>query len=161
MKKTNNPLGSLWKEYVEGSEYNKAERGGILLDIHKQTLEFYPVNNTDEKTQLILQQVCQEINNPSSKHNHTITVSPNEGYKDLELYFTLKGFESRKIGYVPSRITRLLKKNLSMLSSGTIIKSFENQWEKYYQVKVMFNWSNSELSIKKRKGRFALMANDI
>jgi hypothetical protein len=152
------PLGSLARLYLKKTSSN----AGILLDPETYTLEFYPAGYTqiskrDKVSRQIIYQKLWEKAVSDRQEDETYPLSQTKhvlklvydpyNSKDTNAVQILIGLPNScdldiDLGFIPKRISKVVRKNIDMFSGGRILKVRANWHKKYYTAKVILGYND-------------------
>lgn len=176
------PLGSQSQFY----EVKTKQNGGIQDTPTKGTLEVYPAGYTkfsekdDEHRQDLYQKLWEESVTshseeklfPFGKKDHWIELVPNPENKfdpnAIHVVFRatpespLAQLNGRDMGFIPMKISKMLKKNIKLINGGKILKVRSNFHKKYYTAKIVLGYGDTTFSSldKTTMARFTAILNE-
>jgi hypothetical protein len=179
---TNSPLGARSTFF----QVKRSENGNILDQPKKGLLELYPAGYTKlgkkgRSRQHALKNIfeaavvlkTEDQLYPFGKEGHIISLEeePTNSFDPNAIRIILTAERDHSLfpwsgwdlGYVPMKITSLLKPNLAMINGGRILKVRQNVHGKYWQCKVVFGYSDIAFTNlpSRSAARFAAIMGDL
>lgn len=166
-KATTSVLGDLHRLY--NGTRSKGKSAGILDRPEDGLLEFYAAGYTkrsprDNLNRQVLHQALyeaavtlgtEEDMFPFDEHDHEVVLipEPDNNFDQYALQVVLRAntgplsnMPGADLGYVPQKISRVLKNNLDMITGGRIYK-VRTQWhKKHYTTKIVLAYGDSHFS---------------
>lgn len=142
-----------------------SKHAGIYLNPDECTLELYPKGYTQlsykdaRPRQVTLKKLWEQAVMMGTENqlypfgtiSHTISLvpDPNNSYDKNALQVilhwnpieTFPNLNGKDLGFIPSRISEVVNKNLEMISGGRILKVRANWHKKYYTAKVILGYN--------------------